>query len=64
MSKIGLNALAPIHQKQIDADKTRNGIVVSAVSPGYCKTDMTKNIGGGILSAAEGICFYQRKISL
>lgn len=34
-----------IQQKQIDQDKTREHILVSSVTPGYCKTDMTGNNG-------------------
>lgn len=52
MSKIALNALTSIQQKQFDLDSSRDNILVSAVCPGYCKTDATR--GGGILSAYVG----------
>jgi hypothetical protein len=52
MSKIGINAATGIQQRAIDQDTTRSGIVVSAMCPGYCKTEMTG--GGGLLTAEEG----------
>ena len=52
MSKIALNAVTAIYQKKFDRDESRKGIVISAVCPGYCKTEMTG--GGGILTAEQG----------
>lgn len=52
MSKIALNKLTKIQQKMFDNDKTRSGVVVSAVCPGYCKTEATR--GGGFLTAEQG----------
>ncbi len=52
MSKIALNKLTKIQQKMFDSDKTRSGIVVSAVCPGYCVTEATR--GGGFLTAEQG----------
>ena len=52
MTKIALNKLTQIQQKELDADPNRKGIVVSAVCPGYCKTDATR--GGGFLTADVG----------
>lgn len=52
MTKIAVNVLTRIQQKEIDNDKSRSGIIVSAMCPGYCKTDMTNH--GGLLSAEQG----------
>ena len=52
MSKIVLNVLTKLEQKRFDEDKTRSGIVVSAVCPGWCQTDATK--GKGLLTAEQG----------
>lgn len=52
MTKIALNKLTEIQQKEFDSDPHRTGIIVSAVCPGYCKTDATK--GGGFLTADAG----------
>ncbi len=53
MTKIALNKLTQIQQKEFDSDPKRKGIVVSAVCPGYCKTDATR--GGGFLTADVGM---------
>jgi carbonyl reductase 1 len=45
MSKIALNALTFIQQKQFNEDKTRQDIIVNAVHPGYVNTDMTNHKG-------------------
>jgi NAD(P)-dependent dehydrogenase (short-subunit alcohol dehydrogenase family) len=60
MSKIGINALTQIQQKEIDQDTTRTGIIVSAVCPGYCKTEMTG--GGGFFTAEQGSFKFLIKI--
>jgi carbonyl reductase 1 len=52
MSKIALNALSKVQQKQFDLDKTRHGIIVNSVCPGYCKSDLTR--GSGLLSTKQG----------
>lgn len=52
MTKVAINAITPIQQRNLDKDTTRTGIVVSAVCPGYCKTSMTR--GGGLLTAEQG----------
>ena len=52
MSKIGLNALTEIQQNDFDQDTSREGIIVSSVTPGFCKTDLTR--GQGIYTAEEG----------
>ena len=52
MSKVALTALTKVQQKSFDSDKTKEGIIVSAVCPGYCKTDMAQ--GGGFLTAKQG----------
>ena len=52
MSKVAVNSLTRIQQKNIDADKTRSEILIFSACPGYCKTDMTR--GGGLLSAEQG----------
>ena len=52
MSKVAVNSLTRIQQKNIDLDKTRSGILIFSACPGYCKTDMTR--GGGLLSAEQG----------
>jgi NAD(P)-dependent dehydrogenase (short-subunit alcohol dehydrogenase family) len=52
MSKIGINAATGIQQRDFDQETTRSGIVVSAMCPGYCKTEMTG--GGGIFTAEQG----------
>ena len=56
MSKVALTALTKIQQKAFDSDKEKSGIIVSAVCPGYCKTDMAR--GGGVLTAKKGKLFY------
>jgi len=43
-SKIGVSALAGIHQLAFNTDP-REDIVVNAVHPGYVDTDMTKHTG-------------------
>lgn len=58
MSKIALNTLTRIQQKQFDSDPSRTNIIVCAVCPGYCKTDATR--GGGILSADVGEIYKNR----
>jgi NAD(P)-dependent dehydrogenase (short-subunit alcohol dehydrogenase family) len=55
MSKIGVTALTRVHQREIDKDSSRSGIVISAACPGYCKTGMTKN--GGFFTAENGMNF-------
>jgi NAD(P)-dependent dehydrogenase (short-subunit alcohol dehydrogenase family) len=55
MSKVALTALTRVQQKSIDSDKTKEGVIVSAVCPGYCKTDMAR--GGGFLTAKQGEFF-------
>ena len=52
MSKVALTALTRVQQKYFDSDSTKEGIIVSAVCPGYCKTDMAR--GGGFLTAKQG----------
>ena len=63
MSKIVLNALTKLEQKRFDEDKTKSGVVVSAVCPGWCQTDATK--GKGLLTPEQGkkkILSYRYKI--
>ncbi len=55
MSKVALTALTKVQQKSFDSDNTKEGIIVSAVCPGYCKTDMAQ--GGGFLTAKQGEFF-------
>lgn len=43
-SKIGVSALAGIHQAMFDAD-SRADVAVNAVHPGYVDTDMTSHKG-------------------
>ena len=52
MSKIGLNALTSILQKNIEKESGKTGIIINAMCPGYCKTEMTKNTG--FLTAEQG----------
>ena len=52
VSKIGVNLITPMQQRNIEKDLTRTGIVISAMCPGYCKTDMTNN--KGFLTAEQG----------
>ena len=52
MTKVALNALTEIYQREFDLDLSRNNIIVCSVCPGYCKTDATR--GGGILTADTG----------
>jgi NAD(P)-dependent dehydrogenase (short-subunit alcohol dehydrogenase family) len=53
VSKIALNAITPIQQRSFDVDKKRQGIIVSGVCPGYCKTDMTSH--KGFTTAEQGM---------
>lgn len=43
-SKVGVSALARIHQRMFNSD-TREDLVVNAVHPGYVDTDMTSHKG-------------------
>ena len=52
MSKIAMNALTEIQQNDFEKDSSREGIIVSSVTPGFCKTDLTR--GEGIYTAEEG----------
>lgn len=52
VTKVALNALTKVQQRMIDEAKPGANIVVSAMCPGYCKTDMTGN--WGVLSAEQG----------
>lgn len=52
MSKVALTALTKLQQKHFDSNQAKRGIIVSAVCPGYCKTDMAR--GGGFLTAKQG----------
>lgn len=51
MSKIALNTLTRLQQKEFEKN-TNGGVMVFAACPGYCKTDATR--GGGILTADVG----------
>lgn len=51
VSKVGVSALAGIHQKMFNSD-TREDLVVNSVHPGYVNTDMTSN--QGILTPDQG----------
>ena len=55
MSKIFVNALTEIQQKEFDLDSTRKNVIVSSVTPGWCKTDLTR--GQGVYTAEEGKLF-------
>lgn len=44
VSKVGVSALARVHQKMFNSD-TREDLVVNAVHPGYVDTDMTSHKG-------------------
>lgn len=44
VSKIGVSALAGIHQRMFNSD-TREDLVVNSVHPGYVNTDMTSHKG-------------------
>ncbi|KAG9430577.1 carbonyl reductase [NADPH] 1-like [Apis mellifera carnica] len=44
VSKVGVSALARVHQKIFDSD-SRQDLVVNAVHPGYVATDMTSHRG-------------------
>lgn len=44
MSKVGLTALSRIQQRTFNVDP-RPDIIVNSMTPGYCKTDMTSNLG-------------------
>ena len=52
MSKVAITSLMKLQQKNFDSDKSKKGIIVSAVCPGYCKTSMAR--GGGFLTAKQG----------
>jgi len=45
MSKVGVTALSLIQHKNLEADKSREDIVVNACCPGYVSTDMTSHKG-------------------
>lgn len=45
VSKIGVTLLSRIQQAMIDADTTRNDIIINACCPGYVDTDMTSHKG-------------------
>ena len=42
MSKVGLNALTRIQQREFDRKFAGKNLMVNAVTPGYVATDMTK----------------------
>ncbi len=42
MSKVGLNALTRIQQREFDKECASKNMIVNAVTPGYVATDMTK----------------------
>jgi hypothetical protein len=58
---MGVNAITVIQQREIEKDSTRPGIIISAVCPGYCKTDMTAG-GNAVLTAEQGNSKEQDKI--
>ncbi len=53
MSKVGMNALTRIHQRNFDLENMNK--TVSAATPGYVATDMTKY--KGVLTAEQGFSF-------
>jgi carbonyl reductase 1 len=60
VSKVGINAVTAIQQREIEKDTSRPGIIVNACCPGYCKTDMTSNqVIGGLLTAEQGFHINQ-----
>lgn len=52
MSKVLLIAATRIQQKEFNDDKLRTGIILNAVCPGYCATDLNDN--SGYLTADQG----------
>ncbi|XP_054163233.1 carbonyl reductase [NADPH] 3-like [Oppia nitens] len=52
VSKVAVTALTFIQQRQLNADKSREDIVVNAVHPGYVDTDMTRH--KGVLTPEQG----------
>lgn len=52
MSKIALITMTRLHQNDMNSDKTRSGIVVTSVCPGYCATDLNNH--SGHLTADQG----------
>lgn len=51
MSKVGVTALTRIQQRAFDKD-SRPDLIVNAMCPGYCKTDMSSH--NGFLTAEQG----------
>ncbi|OQV13754.1 putative Carbonyl reductase [NADPH] 3 [Hypsibius exemplaris] len=45
MSKILLNAVSRVQQRDLDQDKTRTDLVVNSCTPGYVATDLNNNSG-------------------
>jgi hypothetical protein len=45
MSKIAINALSRLQQKNFDSDPTRSNIIVSSVCPGLLKSKINKGKG-------------------
>lgn len=52
MSKVALIAITRFYQKLIKEDSSRSGIIINAVCPGYCATDLNNN--SGYLTADQG----------
>jgi carbonyl reductase 1 len=45
MSKVGVTAMTRILQRELDADQSKEDVVVTACCPGYVDTDMTSHKG-------------------
>lgn len=45
VSKVGLSALSRIQQRDMDADTSRDDVVINHIHPGYVDTDMTSHKG-------------------
>uniref|UniRef100_A0A2P2HWY0 carbonyl reductase (NADPH) n=1 Tax=Hirondellea gigas TaxID=1518452 RepID=A0A2P2HWY0_9CRUS len=58
VSKVGVSALTRIQQKQLDADTTREDIVINHVHPGYVDTDMTSHKGTLTIEAGAAAPTY------
>jgi len=52
VSKVGLSALSRVQQKELDADTTREDMILNHCHPGYVDTDMTSH--KGIFSPEKG----------
>ncbi len=60
MSKVGLNALTRIQQRDLEREYPTKNLMVNAVTPGYVATDMTKFKGTLTVKQGRNLFFSNR----